>query len=73
MAGELKTLHIPLGVHRRVAGRALREGRSIQSLVTEILDGAVGEVREFVVERECRLCGEAGGHKLDCALWRMGG
>ena len=33
-------LRVPEGIHRRLAARAAREGRSVNSLATEILDMA---------------------------------
>jgi plasmid stability protein len=33
-------LRVPEGVHRRLAARAAREGRSVNALATEILDAA---------------------------------
>lgn len=33
-------LRVPDGVHRRLAARAAREGRSVNALATEILDAA---------------------------------
>jgi plasmid stability protein len=33
-------LRVPEGIHRRLAARAAREGRSLNALATEILDAA---------------------------------
>ena len=50
-------LRVPDDVHRRLAARAVREGRSVNAVATEILDAAADaddRSEERRVGKECR-------------------